>query len=99
MSARLLTRLDRAEAALRGLGFGDVRVRHYGRTARVEVPASELVTAASMAATIAAALRAVGYEYVTLDLDGLRSGNLNSALAPEQRLDGAPLALPRDAGT
>lgn len=71
VSARLLTRLDRAEAALRGLGFGDVRVRHYGRTARVEVPASELVTAASMAATIAAALRAVGYEYVTLDLDGL----------------------------
>ncbi len=78
----LLSRIDRAEAAVRALGFADVRVRHYDDTARVEVPADQLVTAATAAAEIADALTELGYRYVTLDLAGLRSGNLNTALTP-----------------
>lgn len=76
----ILSRVDRAEGALRAMGFSDVRVRHYDDTARVEVPADELVRVAQQADAVVAALVAVGYRYVTLDLAGLRSGNLNLAL-------------------
>jgi pyridinium-3,5-biscarboxylic acid mononucleotide sulfurtransferase len=76
----ILSRLDRAEAALRALGFGDLRVRHYDDTARIEVPAEDLVRAAGHSTEIVTALTALGYRYVTLDLAGLRSGNLNQAL-------------------
>ncbi len=76
----LLSKVDRAEAALRSLGFSDVRVRHYDDTARIEVPADALGEAGARAAEIHEAVNAVGYRYVTLDLAGLRSGNLNAAL-------------------
>jgi uncharacterized protein len=81
VSVPILSRLDRAEAALRALGFADLRVRHYDDTARIEVPAPELVRAAEQAERIVAELCGLGYRYVTLDLAGLRSGNLNAALA------------------
>lgn len=74
----LLSRIDRAETAVRHLGFEDVRVRHYGETARIELPAERLVEAATNAATIVTAVTEVGYRYATLDLAGLRSGNLNT---------------------
>lgn len=74
----LLGRIDRAEAAVRALGFADVRVRHYDDTARIEVPAGDLVRAATLATEIATAVTEAGYRYVTLDLAGLRSGNLNA---------------------
>ncbi len=77
----LLSRIDRAEHALRALGLDDVRVRHYGDTARIELPAADLVLAAEMSVEIDAAVRNTGYRYVTLDLAGLRSGNLNGALS------------------
>ncbi len=80
VSVSLLSQIDRAELALRQLGFEDVRVRHYDDTARVEVPADELMEATRQAGSIVDALTTVGYRYVTLDLAGLRSGNLNSAL-------------------
>ena len=57
-----------------------MRVRHYDDTARIELPAGDLVPAAELGADLAAAVQAVGYQYVTLDLAGLRSGNLNRAL-------------------
>jgi len=76
----LLRTVDRAESALRALGFDDVRVRHYDDTARVEVPQAQLVRAAEHADEILAALEDLGFRYVTLDLAGLRSGNLNQAL-------------------
>ena len=85
VSVPLLSKVDRAEAAIRALGFGDVRVRHYDDTARIEVPAADLATAVDRAAEIVAGVRAAGYRYVTLDLAGLRSGNLNhvvSAVVP-----------------
>jgi uncharacterized protein len=85
VSVPLLSRIDRAEAALRNLGFADVRVRHYDDTARIEVPAHQLGKAAELAAEISEGLKTVGYRYVTLDLAGLRSGNLNHAVTDRQR--------------
>lgn len=80
VTVRVLTRIDRAELELRRLGFSDLRVRHYGDTARIEVPAAEMAEVVRRSAPIVEALQALGYEYVTLDLAGLRSGNLNAAL-------------------
>jgi uncharacterized protein len=77
----LLSRIDRAEAAVRALGFHDVRVRHHGDTARIEVPGPDVTRAGALAAELVASLEPLGYRYVTLDLAGLRSGNLNAALA------------------
>jgi uncharacterized protein len=82
VTVEVLGRVDRAEQAVRSLGFGDVRVRHYGDTARVEVPRSDLPAAVELADELDRALRAIGYRHVTLDLAGLRSGNLNDALQP-----------------
>ncbi len=88
----LLSRIDRAEAALRAMGFDDVRVRHYGDTARIELPADQLARAGAEAATITEQLTPIGYRYITLDLAGLRSGNLNHVVdrpATTVRLDHA----------
>ncbi len=85
VSLTLLSRIDRAEAALRRVGLSDVRVRHYGDTARIEVSQSEITKVAAQADIINLALREVGYQYVTLDLGGLQSGNLNLALNRKTR--------------
>jgi uncharacterized protein len=69
-----------AEEGLRALGFGQLRVRHYGDLARIELPAPDLATAVSRRDELVAAVKAAGYRYVTLDLEGFRSGNLNQAL-------------------
>jgi uncharacterized protein len=70
-----------AEDALRRLGFGQLRVRHYGDLARIELPTEDLVAAAgARRAEVVAAVRSAGYRYVTVDLEGFRSGNLNQAL-------------------
>jgi uncharacterized protein len=81
----LLGRVERAEAALRRLGFVDLRVRHLGDTARVELPVDDLPAAVARREEVVAAVRAAGYAYVTLDLEGLRSGNLNAALRAGSR--------------
>ena len=81
VSVSLLGQVERAERALRRLGFDELRVRHYGDTARIEVSRQRLVELANQADIVTAALHEVGYRYVTLDLDGLRSGNLNLALS------------------
>ena len=70
-----------AESALRSLGFRQVRVRHYGETARIELPTDDLAAAIDRREEITVAVHGAGYRYVTLDLDGFRSGNLNAALA------------------
>ena len=77
VSVEVLSRVDRAENVLRDLGFRQVRVRHYGETARVEVDEAELGRAISARREIVDGLRNAGYRYVTLDLEGFRSGNLN----------------------
>jgi len=82
VTVAVLSRVERAEAGLRALGFRSVRVRHYERTARVEVPVEDLGEVLEQRSAVVAAVRAAGYDYVTLDLEGLRSGNLNGALRP-----------------
>jgi uncharacterized protein len=77
VTIELLSTVDRAEAAVRALGFRQLRVRHHGDTARLEVDADELPAAVERRDGIVAALHALGYRYVTLDLEGFRSGNLN----------------------
>ena len=83
----LLARLDRAEAALRRLGFRQLRVRDYGDTARIELPLDDLTEAVRQREAVVDAVRGVGYRYVTLDLEGFRSGNLNGALTGGERVN------------
>ncbi len=78
-----LDRVGRAEAALRALGFSDLRVRHYGDAARVELPLADLPRARERADEVMVAVQRSGYRSVTLDPEGLRSGNLNEALQKE----------------
>ena len=75
-----LERVDEAEEVLRGLGFGALRVRDHGDLARIEVESDEIERASGLRAEIAVALRALGFKYVTLDLEGFRSGSLNEVL-------------------
>jgi uncharacterized protein len=75
-----LSQVERAEAALQALGFRSLRVRHYGTTARIEVPEDELAAMVEQRAAVVAAVHGAGFDYVTVDLEGLRSGNLNLAL-------------------
>jgi uncharacterized protein len=82
----VLDRVGRAEAGLRALGFGQLRVRHYGDVARVELEAGELGAAVERRAEVVAAVKGAGYRYVTLDLDGFRSGNLSAAPSPSQTI-------------
>ncbi len=77
VSVDILGRVDRAEAALRRLGFGQVRVRHYDDTARIEVELADLDAVLARRVDVVEAVRGSGYRYVTLDLEGFRSGNLN----------------------
>ena len=72
----------RAESALRALGFRQLRVRHYGELARLELDEGELAEALRRRREVVGALRGAGYRYVTLDLEGFRSGNLNHGVVP-----------------
>jgi uncharacterized protein len=71
--------IEKAEEALRGLGFSQGRVRAHGRLARIEVLATELPRALDAAPSLIAALKAAGFVYVTLDLEGYRSGAMDEA--------------------
>ena len=80
-----LEQIGRAEAALRELGFRELRVRHHGSTARIELPKAEIprVLSDGIADEIVARVRATGFTFVALDLEGLRSGSLNRLLPNE----------------
>ena len=77
VSFRILTAVDRAESALRRVGFGQLRVRHYDELARIEVELDDLAVVVARRDEVVAAVKSAGYRYVTLDLEGFRSGNLN----------------------
>jgi pyridinium-3,5-biscarboxylic acid mononucleotide sulfurtransferase len=80
VTVQVLGRVERAEAALYSLGFRELRVRHYGETARLEVPVDAFAAVLEQREAVVAGVLRAGYGYVTLDLEGLRSGNLNRAL-------------------
>jgi uncharacterized protein len=77
-----LRMIERAEASLRALGFRVCRVRHHDELARIEISRHELplALAPEMSAAIVRELKAIGYRYVTLDLQGYRTGSLNEGL-------------------
>jgi uncharacterized protein len=81
-----LSQIDRAEQVVRSAGFSRVRVRHHGAVARIEVPPEDRVRmfSAGVDERITAELKALGYQWVTLDLLGYRSGSLNEALPAEK---------------
>jgi uncharacterized protein len=91
VSIEILSRVDRAEAALHRLGFRQVRVRHYGETARIEFEESDLARAVEGRGPIVEAVKRAGYRYVTIDLEGFRSGNLNDGLAGNEGSSADPL--------
>lgn len=80
-----LEQVERAEDAVRALGFRQFRVRHHGDVARVEISRDELANALSLEvfARLAEAIKACGFKYVALDAEGFRSGSMNEVLPVE----------------
>lgn len=82
VTPELLERIDRAEQAIRALGFPSVRMRHFGELAKIELPAPDIARfiAHPRREEITALLRSLGWNHITLDLEGQRSGSMNSAV-------------------
>jgi len=78
--------IEQGEEAIRSLGFRQFRVRHHGEIARIEIAQEELPRAftSAMAAEFSRIFKALGFKFVTLDLEGFRSGSMNSVLSVEQ---------------
>jgi pyridinium-3,5-biscarboxylic acid mononucleotide sulfurtransferase len=78
--------VERGEDALRALGFRQFRVRHHGEIVRIEIAREELDRALNpnMATEFTAIFKALGFQFVTLDLEGFRSGSMNSLLPADQ---------------
>jgi uncharacterized protein len=75
-----LASVERAEAALRALGFVELRVRHHGDVARIEVPELDLDAVVAKREAVVEAVQSAGYRWAALDLAGLRSGGFNQLL-------------------
>lgn len=82
-----LDAVEKGEDALRALGFRQLRVRHHGEIVRIEISREELQRALdpAMAAEFTTIFKALGFKFVTLDLEGFRSGSMN-ALLPAEKL-------------
>jgi pyridinium-3,5-biscarboxylic acid mononucleotide sulfurtransferase len=86
VTAEALTAVEKGEDALRSLGFRQFRVRHHGEIARIEIARDEMPRALDprMAAEFSRIFKSLGFKFVTLDLDGFRSGSMNAMLPAEQ---------------
>jgi uncharacterized protein len=84
-----LAQVERAESAVRALGFRQFRVRHHGDVARVEIDSAEMARTldAEVRGQLSAAVRGAGYRWVAVDLDGYRSGSLNEGLSLAPAVD------------
>ncbi|OGA76076.1 MAG: TIGR00268 family protein [Betaproteobacteria bacterium RIFCSPLOWO2_12_FULL_65_14] len=80
VSRELLARIARAERILGEMGFSQCRVRHHGDIARLEITPDEFALAIDRHSELVQAIKACGYAFVTLDLNGFRSGSLNHAV-------------------
>lgn len=80
--------VERGEDALRELGFRQVRVRYHGELVRIEIAKDELSRALDpgMAQEFTRIFKELGFQFVTLDLEGFRSGSMNALLPAEQLL-------------
>jgi uncharacterized protein len=91
VTPQALAAVEQGEDALRRLGFRQFRVRHHGSIARLEIAGDELPRAMTMemAAELTAIFKALGFLYVTLDLEGFRSGSMNALLSADSLRDSA----------
>jgi pyridinium-3,5-biscarboxylic acid mononucleotide sulfurtransferase len=82
ISREKLEQIDRAEQLLRELGFRQIRVRHHGEIARIEMPTDDMARffADGLAEPIARRIKELGFQYVTIDLQGYRTGSMNEVL-------------------
>jgi len=82
IDAGVLNQVWSGERFLRDLGLAQLRVRHHGDTARIEVPLDSLprLVEPETRAALVAHFKAIGYKFVSLDLEGFRSGSMNAAL-------------------
>ena len=88
ISEEILEKVNRAEEFLLSLGFRQVRVRHHGEIARIEVEIEDMNALILRRNEITEHLRKLGYTYITLDLEGYRSGSLNRSLQKGQGANG-----------
>jgi pyridinium-3,5-biscarboxylic acid mononucleotide sulfurtransferase len=77
-----LRQVEAAEAAVKALGFAQVRVRHHGDVARIEVDQADIPRLVAERERVVAALRQAGYKFVSLDLEGYSTGSLNRSWKP-----------------
>jgi len=86
VTSEALEVIERGEDAIRALGFRQFRVRHHGEIVRIEIAREEMDRALNpaMAAQFTAIFKSLGFQFVTLDLEGFRSGSMNSLLPAAQ---------------
>lgn len=82
VTVEALRQIESAEAAIKALGFRQVRVRHHGDVARIEVEPAEIERLVSDRERVVSALRLAGYKFVSLDLEGYATGSLNRTWKP-----------------
>lgn len=82
-----LHQVEQAEDILRQMGFVEFRVRHHGPVARIEVPAADIakITQSSCREQIIEKFKSLGFQYISLDLQGFRSGSLNETLSEKEK--------------
>ena len=86
VTREVLSVIEQGEDALRSLGFRQLRVRHHGDVVRIEIAREEMsrALAPEMAAEFTRIFKSLGFKFVTLDLEGFRSGSMNSLLSADQ---------------
>src|SRR5213592_3887840 len=82
VTVEALRQIEKAEAALKSLGFTQVRVRHHGDVARIEVDGAEISRLIDERERVTAAVREAGYKFVSADLEGYSTGSLNRTWKP-----------------
>jgi len=81
-----LEQVERGEDALRAMGFRQFRLRHHGDVARIEIARDEMERALTLELfeRMSAEIKACGFKYVALDVEGFRSGSMNAMLTVEK---------------
>ena len=85
VTAEKLAQIARAEQLLHAAGFRECRLRHHGPVARIEIPPGQIAEFMTKSAELTAAIKALGFVYVTLDLQGLRSGSLHEVARQSEK--------------
>ncbi|MCP4454404.1 MAG: ATP-dependent sacrificial sulfur transferase LarE [Planctomycetes bacterium] len=98
ITADRLAQVEKAEDLLRSLGFVEFRVRHHDILARIEVTEQDMPRLMEYRGRITESIKGLGFTYVTMDLQGFRSGSLNETLSRQQKqvFRSDPSALPRE---